>query len=219
MPRTLLPILNRPCRIFRVTDMKFTLLAAIAIAVASHTGNCTTLPTTDIHADTTKRKALKIKPMDRSELIAPADGTLERSALKKESPAKPATKKDTAEKPLPRGREKAEKDSVAHKEHNSGIHATYPGGDVAIMRYVRAHMRYPQECKSQRLTGRVEVAMTIAPEGEIKEVKLHSCSGNKYMDAEAMRVAKTMTQWEPAEDVANGKELEYIVTFVFRPGR
>lgn len=96
---------------------------------------------------------------------------------------------------------------------------TYPGGEKALREFIRNNRRYPQECKAERLSGKVTVAITIAPDGVPVKMEITSGSGNEYMDAEAMRVAELMPDWTPARDLENGKERIYNMTFTFRPGR
>lgn len=96
---------------------------------------------------------------------------------------------------------------------------TYPGGERALREFIRSNRNYPQECKAQRLSGKVTVAITIAPNGIPVNMEIISSSGNEAMDAEAMRVAKLMPEWTPAKDIKNGRERIYDMKFTFRPGR
>lgn len=96
---------------------------------------------------------------------------------------------------------------------------TYPGGERALREFIRSNRNYPQECKAQRLCGKVTVAVTIAPNGKPVNMEITSSSGNEAMDAEAMRVAKLMPAWAPAKDIKNGRERIYDMKFTFRPGR
>ena len=96
---------------------------------------------------------------------------------------------------------------------------TFPGGEKALRDFIRENKRYPEECKSKRLAGKVTVSITIAPDGTPTSMEITSGSGNEYMDAEAMRVAEQMPAWTPAKDCDNGKERIYNMTLTFRPGR
>ena len=95
----------------------------------------------------------------------------------------------------------------------------YTGGNVAIREFVRKHQRYPEECKSERLTGRVEVTMTIDWDGTPHSPRITKSSGNEYMDAEALRVADMMPGWNPAEESDDPQGIEYTIFVNFRPGR
>ena len=96
---------------------------------------------------------------------------------------------------------------------------TYPGGNVAIREFVRKHQRYPEECKSERLRGRVEVTMTISWDGTPHSPKVTKSSGNEYMDAEALRIADMMPGWTPAAESDSPQDIQYTIFVNFRPGR
>ncbi len=96
---------------------------------------------------------------------------------------------------------------------------TYPGGERALREFIRSNRQYPEECKAKRISGKVTVSITIAPDGVPGKMEITSSSGNEAMDAEAMRVAELMPAWTPAKDPENGKERIYNMTFTFRPGR
>jgi TonB family protein len=96
---------------------------------------------------------------------------------------------------------------------------TYPGGNVAIRSFIKKEQRYPEECKRERLRGRVEVTATIAPDGTIHDIGISESSGNEHMDAEALRVAYIVPRWTPAAKSKDRRDLRYTMFFVFRPGR
>ena len=102
---------------------------------------------------------------------------------------------------------------------NTDDQPTYPGGEKALRDFIRENKSYPQECKAQRLTGKVTVSITIAPDGVPTKMEITSSSGNEHMDAEAMRIAELMPAWTPAKDSDNGKDRIYNMTLTFRPGR
>ena len=96
---------------------------------------------------------------------------------------------------------------------------TYPGGNVAIRSFIKKEQCYPEECKRERLVGRVEVTATIAPDGTIHDIGISESSGNEHMDAEALRVAYLVPRWTPAAKSKDRRDLRYRMFFVFRPGR
>lgn len=96
---------------------------------------------------------------------------------------------------------------------------TFPGGERALREFIRNNRQYPEECKARRLTGKVTVTITIAPDGVPDKMEITSSSGIEAMDNEAMRVAELMPVWTPAKDIENSKERIYNMTFTFRPGR
>ena len=96
---------------------------------------------------------------------------------------------------------------------------TFTGGEKAIRDFVRVNMRYPKECEAERLIGRVTITMTINPDGTPANIKIARSSGNKAMDAEALRIANLMPKWQPAEEKENAVAIQYTLPIQFRPGR
>ena len=94
---------------------------------------------------------------------------------------------------------------------------TFPGGEKAIRDFVRTTMKYPKECEAERLVGRVTITMTINIDGTPENIKILRSSGNKFMDAEALRVAKLMPKWTPAADKKNAESIQYMLPIQFRP--
>ena len=95
----------------------------------------------------------------------------------------------------------------------------YPGGNVAIRVFVRNNQQYPPECKRERLRGRVEVMIAIAPDGTPHSATISKSSGNVHMDAEALRIAELMPKWQPAPESEDPQGIDYVIFVNFRPGR
>lgn len=121
---------------------------------------------------------------------------------------------------MPSVEEKAGAESKVHFElaDNNDI-AMFPGGERAVRDFIRKNKRYPEECKATRAHGKVVIEMTVAPDGTVSNIAVATSSGNKHMDAEAMRVAGLMPKWNAAKDIQNGKDRQYRMSMTFRPGR
>lgn len=121
---------------------------------------------------------------------------------------------------MPSVEEKAGAESKVHFEltDNNDI-AMFPGGERAVRDFIRKNKRYPEECKATRAHGKVVIEMTVAPDGTVGNITVAASSGNKYMDAEAVRVAGLMPKWNAAKDIQNGKDRLYRMSMTFRPGR
>ena len=121
---------------------------------------------------------------------------------------------------MPSVEEKAGAESKVHFEltDNNDV-AMFPGGERAVRDFIRKNKRYPEECKATRAHGKVVIEMTVAPDGTVGNITVAASSGNKHMDAEAMRVAGLMPKWNAAKDIQNGKDRLYKMSMTFRPGR
>ena len=116
-------------------------------------------------------------------------------------------------------REKENRKPEKQPERPSVSYPYYPGGNIAVREFVRKNIHYPEECKRERLTGRVEVLIAIAPDGTPHSATISKSSGNVHMDAEALRIAELMPKWQPAEESDDPQELDYVIYVNFRPGR
>lgn len=90
-------------------------------------------------------------------------------------------------------------------------YATFPGGRKAFEEYLSDNIVYPPH----RIGGTVRYKITIAPTGDIKEVKVTESSGNQILDDAVIRPLRKMPKWTPAEDLLHG--MDYIIerTFTF----
>ena len=116
-------------------------------------------------------------------------------------------------------REKENRKPEKQPQRPSVSYPYYPGGNIAVREFVRKNIHYPEECKRERLTGRVEVLIAIAPDGTPHSATISKSSGNVHMDAEALRIAELMPKWQPAEESDDPQELDYVIYVNFRPGR
>lgn len=154
-------------------------------------------------------KRLNIKKMDKDMTIVP-------DTFKEQKSSNAGKEATDTKKAVQRSDKKS-----ATGESKSAINnvANYPGGERALREFVRKNTRYPEECKNERLTGRAIVKVTIMPDGSQSGAIIDKSSGNKYMDAEALRVVSLMPRWVPAKNIKNGKERTAIIAVNFRPGR
>ena len=70
----------------------------------------------------------------------------------------------------------------------------FPGGDKALMEFLKKEVRQPDEAKDVK--GRVVIRLTVESSGELTHFEvLHSV--HPALDKEALRVAKMMPKWIP----------------------
>jgi len=78
----------------------------------------------------------------------------------------------------------------------------FPGGVEAMMVHFRSVVRYPSECLE--VEGAVYLGFVVDVDGSLKGLKvLRGIAACPAMDAEAMRIARTMAAWTPGRQ--NGK--------------
>lgn len=84
-----------------------------------------------------------------------------------------------------------------HRLLQDSKEAEFPGGLRALSLYIGNNVRYPPEAQDKKEQGRVVVTFTVTKDGSIRDVKvLRGVSPS--LNAEAVRVVKSMPRWSPA---------------------
>lgn len=77
--------------------------------------------------------------------------------------------------------------------------ARYPGGDVAIKKYLQDSLRYPAVERQNGVEGIVFVNFVVGKTGTVEQAKVHlTLGGSPRLEAEALRLVLAMPKWEPA---------------------
>ncbi len=92
----------------------------------------------------------------------------------------------------------ADDDSVAQK----GVfvewetYPEYPGGNEAMLEYIKSNRQFPQEAMDRGVAGRVIVQFTVDSTGHVcKECVVKSI--DPQLDGEAIRLIRNMPRWKP----------------------
>jgi len=90
-----------------------------------------------------------------------------------------------------------------------------PGGEKALEIFIESVKKYPQQAKINNITGTVVVGFTIDETGRVVNPFIFS-GVNPELDNEAVRVANSLTGWQPAK--RNGKPVKasYRLAIPFR---
>lgn len=86
----------------------------------------------------------------------------------------------------------------------------YPGGEMALTRFVQNNMSYPQIAREMGIQGTVYITFVVGKTGEISNVKVVRGIGGGC-DEEAVRVIKLMPKWIPGRQ--NGKPVPVWFNF------
>ena len=78
----------------------------------------------------------------------------------------------------------------------------YPGGQIAMMKYIMENMKYPKQAMKKGIQGRVAVSFIVEKDGSISDVK-PILSVHPLLNKEAVRVVESMPKWTPGKQ--NGK--------------
>lgn len=91
----------------------------------------------------------------------------------------------------------------------------YPGGDGALMGYLRDNIKYPTVAAENGVQGRVVVGFVVERDGSITDVKILR-GVDPSLDREAMRVVKSMPRWNPGKQNGSAVRVKYQVPVSFR---
>lgn len=91
----------------------------------------------------------------------------------------------------------------------------YPGGDGALMGYLRDNIHYPTVAAENGVQGRVVVGFVVERDGSITDVKIIR-GVDPSLDREAMRVVKNMPKWTPGKQNGSAVRVKYQVPVSFR---
>ncbi|HLN54466.1 MAG TPA: TonB family protein [Bacteroidales bacterium] len=72
----------------------------------------------------------------------------------------------------------------------------YPGGDAALLQFIKDNTRYPEELKKDKIEGRVIVRFIVTPKGTAEGITVLK-GVQPLMDAEAVRIVGSMKGWSP----------------------
>ena len=82
--------------------------------------------------------------------------------------------------------------------------AQFPGGNKKLIEYLRDNLVYPKEAQEKSIEGRVLVSFVVKKDGSIGDVEVVR-DVDPLLDAEAIRVVKSMPKWVPAQ--LNGRDV------------
>ena len=92
----------------------------------------------------------------------------------------------------------------------------FPGGGMAaVLEYIQKNMQYPESAKKNGTQGRVTVQFVIDKEGNVTEPKVIR-SVDKELDAEAIRLVKSMPKWKPGMQKGEVVAVKYTMPVLFK---
>ena len=87
----------------------------------------------------------------------------------------------------------------------------FPGGDEALLEYMKKNVQYPDEC----VQGRVVVSFTVEKDGSISNAKVVR-SVSSEADKEALRLVNSMPKWIPGKQLGEPVSTQYNIPVIFR---
>ncbi len=91
----------------------------------------------------------------------------------------------------------------------------FPGGETALLKYLQENIKYPPKAAKDSIQGRVVVQFLIDPQGCVGEVKV-ARSVSEELDAEAVRVVKTLPRFVPGRMYGKAVNAWYTLPVTFK---
>ena len=91
----------------------------------------------------------------------------------------------------------------------------FPGGDAAMMEFLRNTVKYPEEAMKNGIQGRVVVQFIIEKDGSISGAEVIK-KVNEHLDAEALRVIGEMPKWTPGKQKGEAVRVKFTLPVTFR---
>lgn len=79
-----------------------------------------------------------------------------------------------------------------------------------LYNWLAKNMVYPADAREQKLEGKTFLRFVVETDGRVTNVEMMRSSGYPALDAEAIRVVKTMPLWKPGKQ--NGKPVRSMFT-------
>ena len=91
----------------------------------------------------------------------------------------------------------------------------FPGGVVEMMKFLQMNIKYPPMAAVNKIEGRVVVQFIIDATGQVGDVKVVR-SVDEELDAEAVRVVKSMPKFEPGRQDGKAVAVWYTLPISFK---
>ena len=92
---------------------------------------------------------------------------------------------------------------------------SFPGGDVACMKWLTNNINYPKEAMEKGIEGRVIVRFVVTKNGKITNADVVR-PVDLLLETEALRVIRSMPDWVPAKRNGQNVDLQFTLPITFR---
>jgi protein TonB len=90
----------------------------------------------------------------------------------------------------------------------------FPGGELALLQYIKEHTNYPEVAKENNIQGKVTVRFCVTSKGAINQVSVLK-GVDPELDEEAMRVVSTLPAFKPGKQGGKPVPVWYMVPIIF----
>ena len=90
----------------------------------------------------------------------------------------------------------------------------FPGGEVALFKYLGENIKYPVKAREKNIQGTVYVRFTIDKDGSVVDVSIKRGIGGGC-DEEALKAVNAMPKWKPGTQQGDPVKVKYTMPVKF----
>lgn len=90
----------------------------------------------------------------------------------------------------------------------------FPGGTAELMKFLSRNLKYPAEARQKGEQGRVVLSFIVGKDGKLRNFEVKK-SVSPALDAEAVRVAKSMPDWKPGRQRGMAVDCKFNIPVQF----
>ena len=91
----------------------------------------------------------------------------------------------------------------------------FPGGEAALMNYIKKNLKYPAFAAENGIQGRVTLSFTVEKDGSIANIEVMRSPADE-LSKEAIRVVNSMPKWKPGKQRGKAVRVKYVLPVTFR---
>jgi protein TonB len=95
------------------------------------------------------------------------------------------------------------------------IYPEYPGGEEAMMKFLRDNLVYPKLAREIGLDGKVWIGFVVEKDGSLSNFNVAKGVA-PLLDDEALRVVKMMPKWSPGKQRTKTVRVQYQIPITFK---
>ena len=90
----------------------------------------------------------------------------------------------------------------------------FPGGDLALRKYLGANVNYPVIAQENGIQGKVYVTFVVGKDGKVRDAAI-ARGVDPSLDKEAIRVVNSLPRWKPGKQRGKTVNVSYTVPINF----
>ncbi len=91
----------------------------------------------------------------------------------------------------------------------------FPGGELAMMRFIQMNIQYPAQDREVGIQGRVIASFVVNKEGQLEDIQIKK-GVSKNIDAEALRIIHLLPDFIPGTQQGKPVKVKYFLPLMFK---